>query len=84
MKLKKSETMLVVKQISSQCSLSVLPETIRKAFYIINRGGSKNSEPHKTVLFMKIAKGFEPLTFFNQAFILDVVRFQEPLLINEL
>ena len=38
MKFKNSEAMLVVKQISSQCSFSVPLETIKKPFCISNRG----------------------------------------------
>ena len=83
MKLKNSQTMLVVKQHSSQCSLSVPSETLRKAFCIINRGGSRNLEPHKTVLFVKIVNSFESMTFSKQVSILDVVGFLEPSLINE-
>ena len=84
MKLKNSETMLIVKRNSSQCSLSMPHETIRQPFCTINRGGSRYLEPHNTVLFVKIVNGFEHLAFFKQAFILDAVGFLEPPLIDEI
>ena len=58
--------MLVTKQISSRYSFTVPPETIRKPFCIINRGESRNPDPHKMALLVTIVKGFEPLTFIKE------------------